>query len=307
LSEPAVHPVPERVPRPVRRPGPGPGIVAIVLACGLAAGPAAAQDVLGRVVEDGSGAPVAGARVALVDTLGVVRAETVSDAEGRFAVGARRGGAVAIRVDRLGYATWVSPYVELERGETLQVEIRVGADAIPLEPLVVTAFVRPAGGRAGEFHQRRLDPARSGGFFLTRREIDASPAPRTTDLLVRAPGIVLVPAEGGSPGMPQYFVHLRGSGGGGTGGTCAPALYIDGVRTRQGAGPSVDELLDPAMLEGVEVYARAAVAPVQYRADTDCGVVLFWTRAHERGNDWSWKRLAAGGAGILLLIVLAVR
>ncbi|MDB4949136.1 MAG: hypothetical protein JWM27_1785, partial [Gemmatimonadetes bacterium] len=58
---------------------------------------------------------------------------------------------------------------------------------------------------------------------------------------------------------------------------CAPALFVDG----QPAPGGIADLnsVAPPEIEGIEVYARAATAPAQYkRLNSDCAIILVWTR-----------------------------
>ena len=279
-----------------------------VAACviGVEARALAAQRVTGVVVDDVSRAPVVQALVALIDDLGVQRSTLLTDSAGGFAF-VLQSGRYVLRVERLGYETYTSPVLVLEAAGTAVLEVRLGVGAVPLEPLLVSVRSTPPG-RAAEFHERRNDPGRAGGFFLTREDIDRSPAARPTDLLVRIPSIVLIRTtpQGVSPqNAPEhYIVHLRGSTGASGQGSCGPAIYLDGVRIRQSENATVDWLLDPSQLEGVEVYSRASFAPAQYGAGNDCGVILFWTRAGEEGRDWNWKRVTVGLAGLSVFLGL---
>jgi hypothetical protein len=61
---------------------------------------------------------------------------------------------------------------------------------------------------------------------------------------------------------------------------CSPALFVDG----QPAPGGISDLdaVTPPEIEGIEVYARAATAPAQYkRLDSDCAIILVWTRRQD--------------------------
>ncbi len=214
-------------------------------------------------------------------------------------------GAYALRVTRLGYAGYTSEAIEFSSGETVVVELRIGVAAIPLEPLVVTARRSPRRGRFAEFEQRRTDPARASGRFVTREDIDRRPLARPSEHLVGIASVTVRPViTTGSPFGPDrnliFLPGTRSSGG------CIAHLYIDGVHVPQSTDFTIDDYLDSSVLGGIEVYPRPAFVPPQYQRDDLCGAVLFWTREPEGGNDWSWKRIAAGAAGFLLIGVLVV-
>jgi hypothetical protein len=278
----------------------------ILLLIGMTAHPAAlhAQRVAGAVVEDRSRAPVVDAQVALVDDAGTTRSIMSTDSSGSFALSAL-AGRYTIHVLRLGYQTYNSPMIELAAGETVSVEIRLGVGAVPLDPIRVSARSGAARGGVAEFYSRRDDPARSGGYFISRKDLDRNPTTRTTTLLMRVPNIELVPLARGTFDTERYFIRFRG--GANSTGSCSPAIYLNGVRIQQNENVTVDEYIDPTQLEGVEIYNRTASAPLQYTNNNDCGVVAFWTRAAEQGGEGGWKRLAVGFALLGGFVVLLVR
>lgn len=102
------------------------------------AAPAAAQQVSGRVVDRDSGDPVATATVTMLDTTDTAVATTETAADGSFTVAAPAAGRYRFRVERLGYATQtMAAPVRLEAGESATVTLRVSAEALPLNAVVV--------------------------------------------------------------------------------------------------------------------------------------------------------------------------
>ena len=108
----------------------------------LTAGPACAQAVQGRVTETGTGQPVAGAVVVLLDAQGGRVAATLTDAQGAFAVRADAAGTYSLRAERVGYATATSPAVPLAAGETAEQALAMQPRQVTLEPLLVTGAQR---------------------------------------------------------------------------------------------------------------------------------------------------------------------
>ncbi len=96
----------------------------------------------------------------------------------------------------------------------------------------------------------------------------------------------------------NLLIVLQGSAG-----PCVANVFIDGIRTRQTVDHSPDDLLDPSLIAGVELYPRALLAPIQYQVNPDCGVVLYWTARPEGGESWSLKRIIAGTALLGGLII----
>lgn len=112
---------------------------------------AAAQPVTGVVVEEGTGVPVTGAMVLLINEAGNRVDQVLSDAAGRFLLEARRPGPHAITVERIGYARYVSdPFSPGAEADELRLEVPV--EAIRLQGIVVSAErrceVRPEEGAA---------------------------------------------------------------------------------------------------------------------------------------------------------------
>ncbi len=62
--------------------------------------------------------------------------------------------------------------------------------------------------------------------------------------------------------------------------------------------------MDPAQIGGIEVYPRPATTPIEYQRNVMCGTVLVWTRDPEPGGEWSWRKIAAGVTGFVVLGIL---
>lgn len=97
-----------------------------------------AQSVSGIVVEQGSGTPVSGAMVLLVDSAGTRVDQALTDAVGRFVVNAHAPGIHRIEVERIGYPQWfAAPFRATDLGTSLTVE--VPSEPISLEGIDVSA------------------------------------------------------------------------------------------------------------------------------------------------------------------------
>lgn len=111
----------------------------------------AAQQVVGAVVEEGTGAPVPGAMVILFDSTETRVARTLTNAIGRFLLRAHHPGPHYITVERIGYSDWTTSQFEpTPDGEFIT--IRMPVRAIPIEGLEVSGGrrceVRPEEGLA---------------------------------------------------------------------------------------------------------------------------------------------------------------
>lgn len=122
-------------------------LAATLLAAVLgAAVTAQAQTVQGRVTEAGSGEPVAGAIVALLDESGARQAVTLSDPAGIYRVTAGAAGTYRVRVERVGFAATTSAPLRLEAGQTVEQALAAVSQRIVLAPVVATGAARRCDG-----------------------------------------------------------------------------------------------------------------------------------------------------------------
>jgi len=137
---------------------------------------------------------------------------------------------------------------------------------VALAPVEATSRPRQPPARLVGFYERSAK--RRQGHFLTRDIIDQARASRTSDLLRRIPGLAFRQTRKGG-------FAIRGRGG------CEPQVYIDGMDVAMfGTATSVDDLVRPADLEGIEVYGSASI-PVEFirnHPGDECGAVMLWTR-----------------------------
>jgi hypothetical protein len=211
---------------------------------------------VGRV-QDASGSPVDAAAVRLAGT----PLATLTGRDGRFRFPRVPPGDYEIDVAMLGYRT-VRDSVAVEPAATVDVAVRLVAEAVRLEPLTVTTRSFRLE-RAG-FYQRQ---ERSAGAFITRERIARQNPYLTSDVLRGVAGVRL---EQG-----------RGHGAVPTGrGNCPFRYIVDG--TRIGPGFEIDDLRAD-WIEAIEVYrgpsevpAEFSVGPSSYRAN--CGLIVVWTR-----------------------------
>jgi hypothetical protein len=223
--------------------------------------PGAAQTVTGLLLDASSGAPVPAGTVSLMDD-GAQLVSVVSDADGNFVLQAPQPGSFRLRAERIGYQTAETPPLELGAGDTLRVEFSVSVDAVLLNPIRVIGYSRRPAGLLGGFYDRLH--AGLGGSFITRAQIDERMPNNTTDLLRTLPGVHVSPARWGT----GHYVRLRGG--------CSPEVYLDGVPIRL-LGMSIDALVQPMNLEGLEVYRGPSEMPAEFARGT-CGAIVLWTR-----------------------------
>lgn len=213
------------------------------------------------------------------DTVG----RAFSGDDGRFAVRAEEPGVFTLSASAYGYRTTVARGFELGRSGAMTVEVRMTADPVELDEMVV-GFNRPmldhplvSNGFVERFRQ-------GFGHFITPVDLERSPASVTTDLFRGLTGVTLRPPDPGrdnlgSGSMLSYAgdqIMLQGQSR-----WCPPTIYLDGVRLDYDGGTSIDALVPIGSISAVEIYRRATEVPVQYnatRSEDLCGVILFWTK-----------------------------
>lgn len=227
------------------------------------AAPASAQTILGTLLDQQSGKPVRAGTMSLLSESDAQVAQAVTDSAGAFVLSAGRAGSYRLRAEHSGYSAAVSPALDLQAGDTVRVEFQLSTRQVVLSPLVVKGEPRRLDAALARFYDRAREKA--FGTFITRDEIEKRHPIRTTDLLRTVPGVQLIPTRFGG----RSVVRMRGG--------CVPAFYLDGMHVRL-AGMTIDDLVQPLDLEGIEVYRTPAEVPGEYGLDTGCGAVLVWTR-----------------------------
>jgi hypothetical protein len=254
----------------------------------LAALPLHAQAMRGRVVDAAGGAGVPQATVtATAERRPDVRVLTAAD--GTFEIAFRQPGVYTVRVERTGYQAVASRPVTVGPTETVEVEVRVAAQAVTLDPLTVTA--RRGAPRVGSleragFYDRE---ARGLGRFLRRDVIEKRQHRRLANILDELPGIHAVRDRNGN----EFVTVTRAQSTGairraqrGEDNICPPQIYLDGTLVHAGtpgsrqSGTGINDLISPERIEAIEVYGSTAQLPVEYSgSNAACGVVLIWSRA----------------------------
>src|SRR5688572_21255817 len=269
-----------------------------------------AQIVTGVVVEEETKMPIGGA---IVELIGIDRARdgmAVTDTAGAFVLRPRRSGSFVINVTHPSYVSRDSMALRVNAGLAVQLEVRMGRRAIPIEPLIVKATTTS---RLASFQERARSSGTSGKF-ITRADIEKRRGTRrVTDLLEALEGVEItnITPAGGSNIAPtpqlgtsnETMMKTRIIRMGSNTASCEPAIFIDGVRVKQFSDSGIDDFIMPDMIEGVEVYPRGAGAPPEFMSNNSCGVVAFWTRApSEESGKVTWKRLRLAGGFLLAML-----
>lgn len=244
--------------------------MALALAVGSSAGVLDAQVIQGRLLTAYGDEPIELGTIELISEDGRAVRFVLSDADGRFALPAPAAGRYMIR----GAAAFHDPLTEgpldLQDGQTIEVEFRLLPRVLSVDSLLVTVERGlPRLAEVGFYERAR----RGHGYFLDQDAIERRNAPSTADLLSALPG-VHVPTSGVGP--PPLYLRGRASIQGGT--LCVPTLYIDGFLYHNYGGTSINDVA-PDQIAGIELYTTQLRTPSAYAGGlTGCGVILIWTR-----------------------------
>lgn len=251
----------------------------------LAAGsPLGAQAIRGRVV-DAAGEGVPEAMVAAGEGRQEVRVRTGAD--GAFALPLRGPGAFRLRVTRTGYAPGTSGVVNVALGETVEVEMRVAAQPLGLEPLTVKGRQGPRRIPALEASGYYTRQASGLGRFLGRDVMERRRGARLAQVLDDVPGVRLYRDRRGNEFVTFDAAQSNGAirrAQAGEPNLCQPLFYLDGTMVASGTangpvGTLINDLIQPEDIEAIEVYSNVSRIPPQYNGSSSaCGVVLIWTR-----------------------------
>ena len=237
------------------------------------------QSVTGRAIDAADGSPVAGAEVVLVDDSGRGLRTAVTDSAGVFGLPVLNEGIYTLRIRHLGYSTVTSPRLELGAG-MVEVELRMGREAIALDSLIVLARDESLADHSPEYHRRLVRHRRTGvGDILSREELE----PLTNHTVREALDLNLFRFR--NQGIP-----------------CTPMIFWNGLAVSSWEVPVRD-------VEGIEVYRGANEVPIRYtryRQAVDCGVVLVWSRVQrpDEGTTNSAKAFLSGVGAFVLFTLL---
>lgn len=246
----------------------------------LAAAPASAQTVHGSVMDETRNAPVSLARVTALHEDDVVAGPVTANAEGRFRLALPGAGPYRLRVERLGYPDHTTLEFRVDAFESVEIEILISPEPIPLAPVEVVAR-GPERGR-DQFARRR---AGEDGHFVDGINIALMREARRVRLaadVVRDVEGIRVNAEGristtlGWGCLVVFLDHIP-----------IPVGYSPGRFSRDWPPRQAAIELNPAVdyrtIRGVEVYRTIDEVPGEIRAGIRwqdvgrCGVVWFWT------------------------------
>jgi len=213
----------------------------------------------GGVVDGQTLAPIAGAQIALLGTAFL----TSSDSSGRFSYVGLAAGTYLLQVRAIGYDAqrWI---IQVEAGDTaVEYQLELTPTGVELSPIVVEGSPAPHQLRMYEFEQRR---AAKRGVFMTADDIRRTKATTLVEVLRGVPG-VRVSCRNGTCNVDM----MRSARG-----LCRADWVVDGFPASQSGTPHIPTV----GIIGMEVYRSANETPPEFlKSDSQCGVIVIWTRS----------------------------
>ncbi|HEY0779607.1 MAG TPA: carboxypeptidase regulatory-like domain-containing protein [Gemmatirosa sp.] len=211
------------------------------------------------VVRTPDGRPVTGATVLVYGT----DAKAQTSSTGTFSLAGLPAGTYSAEVRAIGFAP-KRVAVNLTSTRATSVTIPLDQRVQQIEGVVVKADRT----KLEKDYTGFLDRVKHGmGHYITEEQLASRQAIQFTDVLRMTPGMNVVP--NGSMG---YAVQGRGG--------CTPDIYLDGMPIIDGAS-SLNDLVNPNDVSGVEIYNGGATTPVQFQTTAgggSCGTVVVWSK-----------------------------
>jgi hypothetical protein len=204
-------------------------------------------------VRSPEGKPVAKARVRVADAA----SEAVTDSAGHFELSHLPAGTQVAEVRKLGY-TLGRAQAELRRGRSTELDIRLARFA-SLDSVRIMA--QRTHYKAFEENRRH-----GSGTYLNEEQIARRNASYPSDLIRGARGMRVV-----GVGMDARVVSAR-SAMRLSGASCAVNVVIDGMQHMD------INMIEPAEVGAMEIYAGASTVPMEYASGSPCGAIVIWTK-----------------------------
>ena len=245
---------------------------------------ARAQSSITGVVRDSTGAPIAGAAVAIA----ALNRSAETDARGEFRLENVLAGMRMLSVRRIGYSAF-SRLIAVADGENAIPPIVLGRVITKLD----TVFTEEQlAWREDPLLREMADNMKLGlGHFVLRAELDKLTGMHLDRAFQHRLGLIVITGKGGDAWIassrgPRSFTsqcyRLDGNVPGSDCSHCFPKVYLDNqpLSVRPDEVPSVNEYL-PETLEAIEMYASAAQTPARYNTlNSQCGVIVLHSRKY---------------------------
>lgn len=174
----------------------------VVLACALMCGAprgVTAQDagrIVGRVLDAETGQPLSSVQLYLSDeSLG-----TLSSLDGRYVIRNVPAGVHDVTAQNIGYGTKTVTGVQVQTGQSAELDITLASQAVELEEIVITSAAQ-RGSTTALLTERKLSAVVSDG--IGAEQISRSPDGDAAAALRRVPGLSVVDGK---------YAYVRGLG-----------------------------------------------------------------------------------------------
>lgn len=160
--------------------------------------PALAQSgsLAGKVTNADGGRPLSGVSVSVIQSNGVVAANTSTRSDGSYRITGISSGTYLVRISLIGYTPKEAPNTVIPSGGTATVDAVLAQKPIEIEPISVTVVTR--------IPEKQTD-APAAAFVVSTEEVQERPALTVTDHLKTIPGVDI--SQGG---LVQSNVVARG-------------------------------------------------------------------------------------------------
>ncbi|HEY8311452.1 MAG TPA: carboxypeptidase regulatory-like domain-containing protein [Gemmatimonadaceae bacterium] len=210
---------------------------------------------LSGLVRGPDGKPLSGAKVVVWGT----GLEATTHVDGRFALSGLPAGTFTAEARALGFEP-KHVAVDLSDQTPASVNITFREHVQQLSRVTILGKPSSSARMLDDFFRR----TRNGmGHYITANDNRLKYAFAITDALRTTPGVQVVPS--GSFG---HVILMRGR--------CVPVIYVDGIQAQDGY-ETLDDLVPPQQVAGMEIYSGLGEAPPQYQSN-GCGTILVWTK-----------------------------
>jgi hypothetical protein len=240
------------------------------------ASPIGAQALIfrGRVIDDSTQAPISEVTIqVLTDDLRPASPTTRTDSGGNFILQVKSQGYYRLKANRIGYREVITPSFKTMPGLVTVLELVMSERVQLLAPLSIRERYRPSAAELvdplADFEYRRRT---GGGNYFTAKDIRERNAFKVTDMLRGMAGVRVADVSGtATVTMARALSALSG-------GTCAPPVFLDGLRLMMEPMATINSLpIDH--ITGIEVYKGPATVPGEFMiTGTTCGAIVVWTR-----------------------------
>jgi hypothetical protein len=250
-------------------------LIPLCLACMALPARMDAQAVQGRLIARETQVPLRGGTVHLMAADSQVVAQAQTDSAGRFALAAPRPGSYWLLGSAPGYESSETDAFEVPAQGT-RVSFVIGRAAVVLDTVTATAATSVGDADRlwyGGYYQRLSE--NNGARFITRQQIDRQRYKEMVDVLRSVPSLEVSQLSASDPQNPgRLFVRMRHPVS--IRSQCWSRFYLNGQQVE----PESVEGINPAEIEGIEIYTHGAV-PAQFNSSmgSACGVIVIWMSA----------------------------